>query len=109
MSKRVAPRRGHEGSRTAGPGHLWAIGYDDMERAAQVKDEIIKLGWDQLHLNLLDVAVVMRRPDGTFTLDREPFPAVANVLGSTGVGFVAGLVPAAPRSEERRVGKVCRS
>ena len=26
--------------------HLWAIGYDDMERAEQVRDEIIRLGWD---------------------------------------------------------------
>jgi len=25
--------------------HLWAIGYDDMERADQVRDEITELGW----------------------------------------------------------------
>ena len=25
-------------------GHLWAIGYDDMERAAQVRDAITRLG-----------------------------------------------------------------
>jgi hypothetical protein len=24
--------------------HLWAIGYDDMGRAEQVRDEIIRLG-----------------------------------------------------------------
>jgi hypothetical protein len=25
--------------------HLWAVGYDDMGRANQVRDEIIRLGW----------------------------------------------------------------
>ena len=33
--------------------HLWAIGYDDMERAEQVRDEIIRLGWDTHYLTLL--------------------------------------------------------
>ena len=43
--------------------HLWAIGYDDMERAEQVRDEIIRLGWNTHYLDLLDVAVVVRHPD----------------------------------------------
>ena len=77
-------------------GHLWAIAYDDMGRADQVRDEIIRLGWDKHHLLLLDVAVVVRHPDGSFTLDHMPFPAGANVFGSTVVGFLAGLVLAAP-------------
>jgi uncharacterized membrane protein len=76
--------------------HLWAIGYDDMGRAEQVRDEIIRLGWDTHYLDLLDVAVVVRHPDGSFTCNREPFPAVANILGCTVVGFLAGLVLLAP-------------
>jgi uncharacterized membrane protein len=72
--------------------HLWAIGYDDMGRAEQVRDEIIKLGWETHYLNLLDVAVVVRHPDGSFTCNREPFLAVANILGCAAVGFLAGLV-----------------
>src|SRR5262249_61595168 len=78
--------------------HLWAIGYDDMERAEQVRDEIIRLGWDTHYLTLLDVAVVGRHPDGSFTCNREPFPAVANILGCTAVGFLPGLVLLAPPS-----------
>ena len=35
--------------------HLWAIGYDDMGRAEQVRDEIVSLGWDQHYLILGDV------------------------------------------------------
>ena len=76
--------------------HLWAIGYDDMRRAEQVRDEIIRLGWETHYLILLDIAVVVRHPDGSFTCNREPVPAVANILGSTIVGFLAGLVLLAP-------------
>src|SRR5437899_2337192 len=80
--------------------HLWAIGYDDMGRADEIRDEIARLGWGTGHVRepliLLDLAVVVRHPDGSFTFNREPFPGVANILGCTGVGFLAGLVLAAP-------------
>jgi uncharacterized membrane protein len=85
-----------ESKESLGTGHLWAIGYPDMQRAIQVKEEIVKLGWDQPYLILSDVAVVVRHPDGSFTLNREPFPAVGNIVGATAVGFLAGLVVAAP-------------
>jgi len=76
--------------------HLWAIGYDDIARADQVREEIIKLGWDTPYLLLEDVAVVVRHPDGSFTFDRKPFPAISNIAACTAVGFLAGLVLAAP-------------
>jgi uncharacterized membrane protein len=80
--------------------HLWAIGYDDMVRADQVRDEIAELGWGAgkagKHLLLKDIAVVVRHPDGSFTFDRRTFPGLANVLACTGVGFLAGLVLDAP-------------
>src|SRR5262249_24381670 len=77
--------------------HLWAIGYPDVERAAQVKDEIVRLGWQPpTSLALLDGAVVVRPPDGSVPVDREAFRAASNVLGMTAVGFLAGLVVAAP-------------
>ena len=81
-------------------GHLWAIGYDDMRRAEQVRDEIAELGWGAgkagKYLLLEDIAVVVRHPDGTITFDRKPFPGLANILACTGAGFLAGLVLAAP-------------
>ena len=77
-------------------GNLWAIGYDDTGRANQVRDEVISLGWDKHYLLLNDVAVVVRHPDGSFTLDREAFPAASNVVGCSVVGFLAGLVLGAP-------------
>src|SRR5262249_26498366 len=82
--------------------HLWAIGFDDMTRADQVRDEITELGWGAgraaKYLILQDLAVVVRHPDGSFTFDRKPFPGLANILGCTVAGFLAGLVVAAPVS-----------
>src|SRR5262245_15272808 len=77
-------------------GHLWAIGYDNVGRADQVRDEIVNLGWDKHYLLLQDVAVVVRHSDGSFTLNRESFPAAPNILGCTAVGFLAGLVLGVP-------------
>jgi uncharacterized membrane protein len=77
-------------------GHLWAIGYDDMERANQVRDTITNIGWGKPYLILEDVAVVVRHRDGSFTLNRERFPAASNLLGVRAVGFLAGLVVGAP-------------
>ena len=76
--------------------HLWAVGYDNAERANQVRDEIVRLGWVDNKLLLEDVAVVVRHLDGSFTLDRERFPAASNILGASAVGFLAGLVAGVP-------------
>src|SRR5215469_462705 len=80
--------------------HLWAIEYDDMARAEQVQDEITKLAWHtggvDSYLILLDVAAVVRHPDGSVTLNREPFPTFTNILTCAGAGFLAGLALAAP-------------
>ena len=50
-------------------GHLWAIGYDNMGRAEEVRDEITRLAWDTgqagKYLILLDIAVVVRHGDGS--------------------------------------------
>ena len=80
--------------------HLWAIGYDEAGRAGQVKDEITRLGWGAgrggKYLFLEDVAVAVRHPDGSFTINREPFPVVGNIVACTTAGFLAGLAEAAP-------------
>ncbi len=45
---------------------------------------------------LVDIAVVVRHADGSFTFNQKPFPATYNILACTAVGFLAGLVVAAP-------------
>jgi uncharacterized membrane protein len=80
--------------------HVWTIAYDNIDQAAQVREAIARLGWETgtggKYLQLFDIAVVVRHPDGSWTFDREPFPSVFNILGCTLVGFLAGLVVAAP-------------
>jgi len=76
--------------------HLWAVGFDDMKQAGKVRDEIVRLGRAQNYLLLDDVAVAVRHPDGSFTLERERLDAASNVLGLSAVGFVAGLVLGVP-------------
>jgi uncharacterized membrane protein len=80
--------------------HLWAIGYEDMNRADEVRNEITGLGWGSgpgvSYFNLLDIVVVVRHPDGTYAINREPFPGIANILACAGAGFLAGLVLATP-------------
>jgi uncharacterized membrane protein len=76
-------------------GHLWALGYDDMERAQEVRTAIARLG--ETHcLILLDTAVVVRYPDGSLTLDGERFVAVPKMGGRGFAHFLAGLALGAP-------------
>jgi uncharacterized membrane protein len=77
-------------------GHLWAIGFDDTGRAAQVRDEIARLGWEKHDLILLDVAVAVLYPDGSFTLNGEPLPAETNIVGRTVACLLAGLALGSP-------------
>jgi uncharacterized membrane protein len=82
--------------------HLWAVVYEDTERAYRTREVVEQLalgpGHGAKYLLLLDMAVVVRHPDGSLTLDRKPFPGVGNVLASTGLGMLVGLFLAAPLS-----------
>jgi uncharacterized membrane protein len=88
--------------------HLWAIGYDDMERAGRVRDEIIQLG-DKNCLILLDSAVVVRFPDGTLTLNGEPFVPTIRFRAHSIASFLAGLALGAPPLTGAAVGAFLRS
>ena len=75
--------------------HLWAIGYDDAQRAEQLRAQINRLG-ERHRLILLDAAVVARYPDGALTVDGEPFVAPIPLGGHTLASFLAGLALAVP-------------
>jgi uncharacterized membrane protein len=75
--------------------HLWAIGYDDVARAEQLRSEMIKLG-NKHTLTLLDTAVAVRHRDGVVTLDGEPLEPALNFGGHSFASFLAGLALAAP-------------
>ena len=75
--------------------HLWAVGYDDIERAHQVRAEITKLG-DRHCLIVLDTAVAVRYSDGSVTLDGEPLVSAPKLGRRTLASFLAGLALGAP-------------
>jgi uncharacterized membrane protein len=76
--------------------HLWAVGYDDPTRAEQAREEVCRLAGPGQYLLVHDVAILTRRADGTYVLDREPFPVTRNIFGGSTLGFLAGLALAAP-------------
>jgi uncharacterized membrane protein len=76
--------------------HLWAIAYDDPDQAERARAKLTTLAGAGQYLLLLDVAILTRTTDGSYTLDREPFPVTGNVLAGGTLGFLAGLALAAP-------------
>jgi uncharacterized membrane protein len=75
--------------------HLWALGFDAVERAEQVRAEITRLG-AQGCLVLLHTAVAARYADGCTTLDGERLVATPKLGGHTLASFLAGLALGAP-------------
>jgi uncharacterized membrane protein len=75
--------------------HLWAIGYDDMQRADQIRTEARRLH-EKHCLELLDSAVIVRYPNGSVTLNGESFVAPVHFGGHTFASFLAGLMLGAP-------------
>ncbi|MGO9464286.1 MAG: DUF1269 domain-containing protein [Isosphaeraceae bacterium] len=87
-------------------GNLWAIAFDDTGRAALVRDEIIRLAWEHHCLILVDVAVAVRYPDGSLTLNGQPFPVETMTRGGTVARFLAALALGAPPLTEAAVGRL---
>ena len=88
--------------------HLWAVVYDDMERAEQVRAEIARLG-EKHCLILLSAAVAVRYPDGIVTLIGEPFVSIPYFRGHTFAGFLAGLALGAPPLTASAAGALARA
>jgi len=76
--------------------HLWAIAYDDPDQAEHARAKLTALAGSGQHLLLLDVAILTRTTDGSYTLNREPFPLTSNIFAGRTLGFLAGLALAAP-------------
>ncbi len=67
-----------------------------MSGADEFEDAFSRLGRDKHDLTLLDVAVAVRYPDGSFTLNGEPFPVVNKPPAGTVASFLASLALGAP-------------
>jgi uncharacterized membrane protein len=75
--------------------HLWAIGYENKEKAEKAREAISQLAWGEgragKYLLLQDVAIAVRNADGSYTLDHKSISGAGNIVGATAVGFLAGL------------------
>src|SRR5262245_11763998 len=88
--------------------HLWAVGYDDMQRADQVRAEITELG-ESRSLIVLDTAVAVRYSDGTVTLEGEPLVSAPKLSRRTLASFLAALALGAPPLTGAAAGALVRS
>ena len=88
--------------------HLWAVGYDAMERADQVRAELAKLA-ERRCLIVLDTAVAVRYADGTVTLDGEPLVSAPKLGRLSLASLLAGLALGAPPLTKAAVGALMRS
>jgi uncharacterized membrane protein len=88
--------------------HLWAVGYDDVRRAKQVRDHITRLS-ERHCLVLRDTAVAVRYADGSFTLDGEPFVLAGNICRRGLASLLAHLALGAPPLTGAAVGFTLRS
>jgi uncharacterized membrane protein len=50
------------------------------------------------------LAILVREVDGSYTFDRQPFPAAGNVLDGSTLGFLAGIALSAPLLSATAVG-----
>src|SRR5262245_52454091 len=90
------------------PRRLWAIGFDQMERAAEVRDEVIQLGVKRC-LVVLDTAVVVRYPDGIVTLDGQRFLGHISHWTTTSARCLAAFALGVPPLTEAGVGALVRN
>jgi uncharacterized membrane protein len=74
-------------------GHLWAVAFDDVSRADQVRESVAQLAQRHLFV-LLDWTVAVRYGDGSFSLDGEPLVNASK--GGRLANFLASLAMGAP-------------
>lgn len=76
--------------------HLWAVGYDSKRCADKLREELVGLAETHTALTIYDLAVLIVEANGSFKIDRRPFPGSGNI-GSGGVlDYLAGIAAAAP-------------
>src|SRR5580698_824421 len=75
--------------------HFLAIAYDHAVQAERTRAEVTALAGAGQHLLLLDVAILTRTTDGSYMLNREPFPLTSNILAGGTLRFLSGMALAA--------------
>ena len=85
------------------PAHLWAVGYDDLNRARQVREVVVSLSGPQQSLRLLDIAILERSADGTLTFNGKPFSAGSHLVHNGILGLLTSFALAMPMVSDEAV------
>src|SRR5262245_936607 len=88
-------------------GRFWAVGFDRIERAEQVRADVLKLGATR-DLIVLDTAVMECFPDGIVTLDGKRFLGNISSHHHSFASFIAAIALGVPPLTEARVGELTR-
>jgi uncharacterized membrane protein len=91
---------------TNGSAHLWAIGYDDVDRAQQVRKVIVSLADPEHSLQLLDIAVLVRSQDSSLLLNGRVFPTGNHAWRYGTLGLLAGFAMAVPLLSDEAVARL---
>jgi uncharacterized membrane protein len=89
-----------------GSAHLWAIGYDDKNRAIQLRNVIVSLAGPEHSLRLLEIAVLVRSPDGSLIFNGKPFAADNHLVRGGILGLLAGFALAVPLLTDEAVARL---
>lgn len=71
--------------------NLWAVAYDDVAHAERLCRELLKLDAEGA-LQVQELLIVLRRPDGTFELRREAYPPAGAMASGGALGFLVGAL-----------------
>ena len=86
--------------------HLWAVGFDNVNRADQVRKIIVSLADPQRALRLLDIAVLVRSQDSFLLLNGRVFPTGKHVWRHGTLGLLAGFALAVPLLSDEAVARL---
>jgi uncharacterized membrane protein len=86
--------------------HLWAVGYDDADRASQVQQVVASLGGPQQSLQLLEMAILARLPDGSFLFNGKPFQAGNQVAHHSALHLLTGFALSVPLLTDEAVASI---
>jgi uncharacterized membrane protein len=93
----------------ASAAHLWAIGYNDIDRARQVREAVVSLAGPQQYLRLLDVAILARSADGSLAFNGRPFSASRHIVGNGTLGLLTGFALAVPMLSDKAIARLMDS
>jgi uncharacterized membrane protein len=107
MTNPLQPLGGEgRGGRAGGQAHLWAVGWDHVDRAGQVREVVVSLPGIEPSLQLLDIGVLVRLHDGSLMFNGESFSPGSPIASLGVLGLLTGFALAVPLLSADTVARV---